>query len=171
MKKKVVLTCEIKRYRQLSPALCSVCPRLEKCRAFRAWYHTNATQYLNFVLDICNKFPDKYSMEVSFMAEKKTFIQIVDIASGKIERVVSMTEIDAMSAEEKLALSRTKNLFIVTHKLEPIVKVEMKKTVIAHEMIFSVNHETEQKEEPIVEITPEPVNIPKAKKGKKTKSE
>lgn len=105
------------------------------------------------------------------MAEKKTFIQIVDIASGKIERVVSMTEIDAMSAEEKLALSRTKNLFIVTHKLEPIVKVEMKKTVIAHEMIFSVNHETEQKEEPIVEITPEPVNIPKAKKGKKTKSE
>lgn len=107
------------------------------------------------------------------MAEKKTFVQIVDIASGKIERVVSMHEIDAMTAEEKLALSRTKNLFIVTHKLEPIVKVEMKKTVITHELVFSGTIEPEKKEEPIEEITEPPVKLPvtSGKKGKKTKPE
>jgi len=70
------------------------------------------------------------------MAEKQSFVQIVDMESGKIDRIVNIKEIDAMSAEEKLALSRHKNLFVVTHRLEPIVKVELKKSVISSPISF-----------------------------------
>jgi hypothetical protein len=49
-------------------------------------------------VDITKKFPDKYAMEVYFMAEKQTFVQIVDIATGKIEKVVSLTENESLSA-------------------------------------------------------------------------
>lgn len=65
------------------------------------------------------------------MAEKQSYVQIVDQATGQIERIAKLSEIEAMSAEEKLALSRSKDLFIVTHRLEPIVRVELKKTAIA----------------------------------------
>ncbi len=84
------------------------------------------------------------------MAEKQTFVQIVDMATGAIERITNLSEIDAMTAEEKLALSRNKNLFIVTHRLEPIVRVELKKSVINEPMRFTQQEvpvpETEVKE-------------------------
>ncbi len=96
------------------------------------------------------------------MAEKRTYIQIVDAKSGKIEKIVDYTDIDAMSTEDKLALSRGKQLFIVTHRLEPIVKVEMKKTAISEPASFEQECPPEQ-EEP---IEPEPVK-PVTRKGRK----
>ncbi len=137
MKKARIHTCEIKRHRQVAPPLCAVCPRVAKCRAFRIWYHLHRDEYLDFVLDICSKFPEKYRMEVNFMAEKQTFVQIVDMATGAIDRIVNLKEIEAMTPEEKLELSRNKNLFVVTHRLEPIVRVELKKSVITEPMQFA----------------------------------
>ena len=100
------------------------------------------------------------------MAEKQQFVQIVDKVSGKIERIINLSDIQAMTAEEKLALSKSKSLFIVTHHLEPIVKVELKKSVVSHAIYYS-NEETpsESKEE---STPPEPA--PKATRGKKSKS-
>ncbi|MCK9335823.1 MAG: hypothetical protein PHU99_07985 [Candidatus Cloacimonetes bacterium] len=95
------------------------------------------------------------------MAEKQSFVQIVDMASGKIDRIVNLKEIDAMTAEEKLALSRNKNLFVVTHRLEPIVKVELKKSVISSPMNF------ESIPEPEPEI-PEVEEKPKSRGRKKS---
>ena len=102
------------------------------------------------------------------MAEKQSFVQIVDMITGKIERVVNLNEITAMSAEEKLALSRQKSLFVVTHRLEPIVKVELKKTVISSPMQFSEPKTAEA--EPIVEITALPVDSPKPKTKRNPKA-
>ena len=166
MKKSRLLTCELKRHRQITPSLCSVCPRIQKCRAFRIWYRQNSREYLDFVTEICRKFPDKYSMEVSFMAEKQTFVQIVDMATGKIDRIVNLSEIAAMTAEEKLALSRNKNLFIVTHRLEPIVKVELKRSVISEPLQFAPQEE--KAPEPSEEVTKEPVEAPKPKSRRKS---
>ncbi|MEN6445040.1 MAG: hypothetical protein ABFC98_03230 [Candidatus Cloacimonas sp.] len=160
--------CELKHYREPAPQLCAVCSRIFKCKSFRAWYKIHFNEYLNFVTEITKKFPDKYTMEVQFMAEKQSFVQIVDMATGKIERVVSLNEIEALSAEEKLALSRNKNLFIVTHRLEPVVKIELKKTVISAPIQFS---ETPAKEsEPIEEVTPLPVTPNKQKTKHPAKS-
>ncbi len=122
-----IFYCEVKRRKEITPSLCAICPRIMRCRAFRLYFVHNAEEYLNFVTRICNKFPDKYKLEVIFMPEKKTFVQIVDQATQQVERVASMTEINALSAEEKLALAREKTLYVVTHRLEPVVKVEMKK--------------------------------------------
>ncbi|MDZ4121076.1 MAG: hypothetical protein U1C33_01550 [Candidatus Cloacimonadaceae bacterium] len=102
------------------------------------------------------------------MAEKKSFVQIVDIGSGKIDRIVALSDIESLSAEEKLALSRNKNLFVVTHKLEPIVKVEMKKTVIDQPVYFAMESKPEPEPEPIEEISNEPVQAPKGKGRKKS---
>ena len=102
------------------------------------------------------------------MAEKHSFVQIVDMTTGKIERVVNLNEIEAMSAEEKLALSRQKSLFVVTHRLEPIVKVELKKSAITSPMQFS--EPVVAKEEPIAEITPLPLETSKGKAKKSPKS-
>lgn len=90
------------------------------------------------------------------MAEKQTFVQIVDMATGAIERITSLNEIDAMTAEEKLALSRNKNLFVVTHRLEPIVRVELKRSAITEPIAFAT------KEEPKPAVEPEPVPSPAA---------
>jgi len=166
MKKSRLFTCEIKRHRELSPPLCAVCPRIAKCRAFRIWYRSHQKEYLDFVTEICNKFPDKYQMEVIFMAEKQSFVQIVDMTSGKIERIVNLAEIEAMTAEEKLALSRDKNLFVVTHRLEPIVRVELRKSLITQEMRFGT--EPPKVEQPIEELSQEP--IPAKSKGRKPKA-
>jgi len=165
MKKTRLFTCELKRYREPAPQICAVCPRIFRCKSFAAWHKLNSQVYLSFVLDICKKFPDKYTMEVHFMAEKETFVQIVDMTTGKIERVVNLNEIEALSAEEKLALSRSKSLFVVTHRLEPIVKIELKKTVISAPMQFS--EPAPKAEEPIEEVTPPPVQAEKPK-GKRT---
>lgn len=160
--------CEIKRHRQIAPELCSVCPRVSRCRAFRFWYQSHQEEYLDFVLDIIHKFPEKYQLEVEFMAEKQQFVQIVDMTSGKIERIVNLKEINAMSAEEKLALSKEKNLFIVTHRLQPIVKVEMKKSIIESSMKFE--NDTAELSESRLEA-PVEEEAPKAKsRGRKKKA-
>ncbi len=70
------------------------------------------------------------------MAEKQTFVQIVDMATGAIEKIVNLKEIEAMTPEEKLELSRNKNLFVVTHRLEPIVRVTLKRSTINEPMQF-----------------------------------
>ena len=168
MKSKILHACELKRYRQVTPSLCAVCPRILKCRSFRVWYHIYSEEYLNFVLDICKRFPEKYTMEVYFMAEKKSFVQIVDIGTGKIDRIVALSDIESLSAEEKLALSRNKNLFVVTHKLEPIVKVEMKKTVIDQPLYFAMESEVGTEPEPIEEISQDQIPAPKGKGRKKS---
>lgn len=165
MKKARLFSCELKRYREPAPPLCAVCPRILKCKSFKAWSRIHSQDYLNFVLEICKKFPDKYIMEVHFMAEKQSFVQIVDMTTGKIERVVNLSEIEALSAEEKLALSRQKSLFVVTHRLEPIVKVELKKTVISAPIQFSEPAVAEEK--PIEELSELPTEKPKPK-GKRT---
>ena len=167
MKKARLFSCELKRYREPAPPLCAVCPRIFKCKSFRAWHHFHGKEYLTFILEICKKFPDKYEIDVHFMAEKQSFVQIVDMTTGKIERVVNMNEIEAMSAEEKLALSRQKSLFVVTHRLEPIVKVELKKTVISSPMQFSEPKAVEA--EPIEEITALPLEKPKPKTKREKK--
>jgi hypothetical protein len=164
MKKTRLFTCELKRYREPAPQICAICPRIFKCKSFRAWHRLNHSDYISFILDICKKFPDKYTMEVHFMAEKQSFVQIVDMTTGKIERVVNLSEIEALSAEEKLSLSRSKSLFVVTHRLEPIVKIELKKTVISAPMQFG---EVPAKEaEPIEEVTQLPTE-PAKPKGKR----
>lgn len=168
MKKVRLFSCELKRYREPSASLCAVCPRIFKCKSFKAWHRSNAQEYLQFILDICKRFPDKYEMEVHFMAEKQSFVQIVDMATGKIEKVVNLNEIEAMSAEEKLALSRNKNLFVVTHRLEPIVKVELKKSVISAPMVFS--DQANEVSEPIEEITALPLDKPKPKTKRNPKA-
>ena len=166
MKKSRLFTCELKRHKRIEPALCAVCSRIGRCRIFPVWHRLNREAYLDFVLGICTKFPEKYVLEVIFMAEKQNYVQIVDNLTGKIERVINLAEIEAMSAEEKLALSRAKSLFIVTHRLEPIVKVELKKTVVNHEISFNRPAETP---EPIPQE--EPVAPPeKPAKGRKGKS-
>jgi hypothetical protein len=165
MKKSRLYACELKRHRVVSPPLCAICPRVKKCRSFRAWYRTHKKEYQDFVLGICRKFPDKYTMEVSFMAEKQTFVQIVDMATGKIDRIVNLNEIKAMTPEEKLDLSRNKNLFIVTYRLEPIVQVQLKRSPVSEPMEFA--GKSAPKEEPIEEVTKEPIPTGKAKSKKK----
>ena len=64
------------------------------------------------------------------MTEKQSFVQIVDRATGNVERVADMKEIEALSVEDKLALARSKTLYVVSHKLEPVIKVEMRKVSI-----------------------------------------
>lgn len=77
------------------------------------------------------------------MAEKQTFVQIVDQKTGMVERVADMKEIEALSVEDKLALARSKTLYVVSHKLEPVIKVEMKKVSLA-----PVSYKEEIKEQP-----------------------
>jgi hypothetical protein len=141
-----IFHCEIKRHKILTPALCAICPRIERCRTFRLYYRQNFAEYLDFVTKICLKFPEKYIMEVLFMAEKQSFVQIVDTATGKVERVVDQREIEALSVEDKLALARNKTLYVVSHKLEPVIKVEMRKVNITTPVSY-VEEQTEQQEE------------------------
>lgn len=153
MNKSILYTCELKHHRQVAAPLCSVCPRVAKCRSFRNWFDIYRDEYLDFVINICNKFPEKYTLEVTLMVEKQTFVQIVDMSTGMIEKIVNLKEIEALTPEEKLELARNKNLFIVTHRIVPIVRVEMKKTVIEEPMQFGGNNEEKRQEEaePIVE--------------------
>jgi len=91
------------------------------------------------------------------MLEKQTFIQIVDIATGNVERVTDLKEIEALSVEEKLALARTKTLYVVSHKLEPVIKVEMRKVNITPTAHYDKGREV-VKPEPTKE--PEQTEIP-----------
>ena len=166
MRKSRIYVCELKRHRKVEAPLCAVCPRLEKCRSFRAWYRVHKGDYVDFVVDIVKKFPEKYQMEVSFMAEKQHFVQIVDTATGAIERVTTLSEIQALTIEEKLALSRGKTLFIVSHRIEPIVKVELKRHVIKEPMQFK-DAEAPAEPAPIEEVTPDPIKPAKPRTRKK----
>jgi hypothetical protein len=145
-----IFHCEIKRTKVITPQLCAICPRIERCRAFRMYYRLNTAEYISFVTKIVEKFPDKYIMEVLFMAEKQTFVQIVDQKTGMVERVADMKEIEALSTEDKLALARTKTLYVVSHKLEPVIKVEMRKV-----SINPVSYKQEEKVQPKEEAKPQ----------------
>jgi hypothetical protein len=119
------------------------------------YYRLNALEYINFVTKIVEKFPDKYIMEVLFMAEKQSYVQIVDQKTGVVERVADMKEIEALSVEDKLALARSKTLYVVSHKLEPVIKVEMRKVNISapvsyKEPVEQTKPETEEKQTEIV---------------------
>lgn len=83
------------------------------------------------------------------MAEKQTFVQIVDQKTGLVERVADMKEILALSVEDKLSLARTKTLYVVSHKLEPVIKVEMRKVSLA-----PVSYKEEPKEQPKPQFKP-----------------
>ncbi|MFO7660767.1 MAG: hypothetical protein R6V77_07625 [Candidatus Cloacimonadaceae bacterium] len=95
------------------------------------------------------------------MAEKQTFVQIVDQKTGLVERVADMKEIMALSVEDKLALARSKTLYVVSHKLEPVIKVEMRKVSLAE----SVTYKQEPKEQPKPQSKPQ--SKPKAEKIEK----
>lgn len=89
------------------------------------------------------------------MAEKQTYVQIVDQKTGMVERVADMKEIEALSVEDKLALARSKTLYVVSHKLEPVIKVEMRKVNISapvsyKEPVVQTKPETEEKQTEIV---------------------
>ncbi|MCB5246337.1 MAG: hypothetical protein WC179_03085 [Candidatus Cloacimonadaceae bacterium] len=165
MNKSILYTCELKHHRQVAPPLCSICYRVAKCRSFRKWFEIYRDEYLDFVSNICNKFPEKYNLEVILMAEKQTFVQIVDVTTGKIEKIVNLKEIEALSPEEKLELARNKNLFIVTHRIIPIVKVNMKKTAIEEPWQFNLTTEENQQEKE--KVKPASEFSSKAKTSKK----
>ena len=100
------------------------------------------------------------------MAEKQTFVQIVDMATGAIERIVNLKEIVAMTPEEKLELSRNKNLFVVTHRLEPIVRVELKRSVITEPLQFAENTAAKAAPEAAENVEPAPPAASKTRKKK-----
>lgn len=102
------------------------------------------------------------------MAEKQTFVQIVDQKTGMVERVADMKEIEALSTEDKLALAREKTLYVVSHKLEPVIKVEMRKVSIAP---VSYKEEPKPAAKPVPPVKPQekapaakPKPLPKAEK-------
>jgi hypothetical protein len=117
----------------------------------------NKRFYRNFVYDLAEKFPDKYQVEVVFMATKETFIQIVDKKTGNIEKIISMETLNALPIEEKIKFARGKILYQVAYQIEPIVKIEMKKKPIIEEMVF-------EKEETVEKPAPKKKEIAKPKK-------
>jgi hypothetical protein len=121
---------------------------------------------VDFVIDIVRKFPDKYQMEVSFMAEKQQFCPDRGHGHRRHRARHHPLRNRIHEREEKLALSRNKNLFVVTHRLEPIVKVELRKHVINEPMQFKVP-DTQAEVAPIEEITSPPVETPKGRGRKK----
>lgn len=123
-------TCPKNKFRFLTPSLCSVCGSMEKCDSFIDFYKRNKKKYNKFVYETIEKFPEKYQLEVGFMPAKQTFIQIVDKKTGKIEEVIDSKTLEALDIEKKIALTRGKELYIVTHRVEPVIKIEMKQKKI-----------------------------------------
>jgi len=154
-----IFHCEVKRNKVITPQLCAICARIERCRTFRMFYRLCSAEYISFVTKIVERFPDKYQMEVLFMAEKQTFVQIVDQKTGMVERVTDLKEIEALSIEDKLALARTKTLYVVSHKLEPVIKVEMRKVSLSAPVTY--------KQELAVQPKPQPKPQPQVKKQTK----
>lgn len=122
--------CPKNKFRFLTPSLCSVCESLEECDSFRDYYQKNKKKYNKFVYETIEKFPEKYQLEVVFMAAKLTFIQIVDKQTGKIEQVIESRTLKSMAIDDKIALAKGKELYIVTHRIEPVVTVDMKQKKI-----------------------------------------
>jgi len=149
MAKKKNRFCAKKQFRRfITPSLCSVCDRLWDCRAFKEYYRKEKTAYNRFVHEMVQKFPEKYSLEVILMAEKQQFVQIMDKKTGRVEQIIDLQKLEQMSAEEKLALSKGKAIYVITHELEPIIKIEMKRKAIAQEVQF-------EEEKPEVVVEPE----------------
>jgi hypothetical protein len=172
-----IFHCEVKRNKVITPQLCAICPRIERCRAFRMYYRQSSAAYIDFVIKIVERFPDKYQLEVLFMAEKQTFVQIVDQKTGMVEWVADMKEIEALSTEDKLALAREKTLYVVSHKLEPVIRVEMKKVSLAPvsykeepkpetKPAAQAKSQTKPQAKPQEKPKPQPVAKPKAKAEK-----
>ncbi len=128
--------CPKNKFRFLTPSLCSVCDAIEKCDSFRDYYQKNKKKYNKFVYETIEKFPEKYQLEVVFMATKQAFVQIVDKKSGKIEEVINLKSLEAMDIEKKVALTKGKELYIVTHKIEPVIKIEMKQVKISEPITY-----------------------------------
>ena len=122
--------CPKNKFRFLTPSLCSVCGSMAKCDAFPEYYKKNKSKYNKFVYETIAKFPEKYQLEVIFMATKTVFVQIVDKKSGQIEEVVNLKTLEAMDIDKKVALTKGKELYIVTHKIDPVIKIEMKQKKI-----------------------------------------
>ncbi len=101
------------------------------------------------------------------MAEKQSFVQIVDRATGNVERVADLKEIEALSVEDKLALARSKTLYVVSHKLEPVIKVEMRKVSITAPVSYKeqpVEQPKQEKQEQQSEIVIKPTGKGRPKK-------
>lgn len=163
------MTCPKNKFRFLTPSLCSVCDSIENCNSFREYYKRNKKKFDKFVYETITKFPEKYQLEVIFMATKQVFIQIVDKKTGKIEEVVNSRTLEAMDIEKKIALTRGKELYIVTHKVEPVIKIEMKQVKISEPVSYvepdqSLNLEIDSKLE---EEVPQPAKIEPAEKTTK----
>lgn len=134
------------------------------CGVFKAFYRDHKQEYNKFVYDTLLRFPEKYQMEVILMAEKKQFVQVVDTATGRVEKVIELDKLERLSPEDKLALTKGKQLFLVTHVIEPVVKIEMKKRLIDTEMKFHHEEENPKTSEPIVEEQENPVTTGRGKK-------
>ena len=103
------------------------------------------------------------------MAEKQSFVQIVDTATGLVEKVVDQRDLEALSVEDKLALARTKTLYVVSHKLEPIIKVEMRKVTITAPVSYKEEKQADilssNTEQPVVELDSKPSGKGRPKKN------
>jgi len=134
-----LLYCEKMKFRRIiSPSMCAICSRINNCKVFWEYYNENKRDYIKFVLETVKKFPEKYKLGVILMAEKKQFAQIVDKKTGKIEKVVEMSSIDNLTEEEKLELTKGKVLYIVTHIIEPVLRVEMVRTRIEDQVEYKI---------------------------------
>ncbi len=165
-------TCPKNKFRFLTPSLCSVCESMEKCDAFRDFYSRNKRRYNKFVYETIEKFPEKYQLEVGFMPVKQTFIQIVDKKTGKIEEVVDSKTLDALDIEKKIALTRGKELYIVTHRVEPVIKIDMKQKKIIEPISYvepdqSLTLQVDTPAEKTSEILEENKTVKKTKRSPK----
>jgi hypothetical protein len=163
MRRKRTLFCPKNRNsRSLAVSTCCICERIADCGVFKSFYRDHKLEYNKFVYDTLLKFPEKYQMEVILMAERKQFVQVVDHATSRVERVIELDKLERLSPEEKLAITKGKSLFLVTHVIEPVVKIEMKKRLIDTEMSFHHEDEKSQAPELFAETPVEPK--PKGKK-------
>ncbi|HNW99810.1 MAG TPA: hypothetical protein PLE74_08280 [Candidatus Cloacimonadota bacterium] len=164
-RKKRTLFCPKNRNsRSLAVSTCCICERMEDCGVFRSYYRDHKLEYNKFVYDTLFKFPEKYQLEVILMAEKKQFVQVVDVATNRVEKVVELDKLERLSPEDKLALTKGKQLFLVTHVIEPVVKIEMKKRLIDTEMKFHHEEENPVTTEPILEVPAAPETKGRGKK-------
>jgi hypothetical protein len=137
-KTNTTLFCPKNRHaRRLAISTCCICEQLADCGVFKYYYRNNQLEYEDFVYNTLLKFPEKYQLEVIFMAEKKQFEQVVDQATGRVEQVIDMERLENLDAEGKLALTKGKTLYVVTHTLEPVIKIEMRKRLIETETAYT----------------------------------
>lgn len=174
-RKRKFTMCPKNKFRFLTPSLCSVCEHLEKCNTFREYYKKNKKKYIEFVYETVEKFPEKYQLEVVFMSARLKFIQIVDKKTGKIEEVIESKTLEALSIEDKIALSRGKELYVVTHVIEPVVKVNMRQKRIVEPVnylqpddVISIDAEKEVEEKK--KASPKTVKKSTAKQTEKPKT-